>query len=385
MRRPRSRGSRALAREIRFVDGRASNPANMTKDNLQADLGDPQYAESVQIVSGAIGRSREFMDFAMPKHVAPPLLCRYEPGMKYGGPRRLGADPARQCAASLRSLVHGLRQRPVDLRGRRAVDRDRQPGHSDQGCRRRGDRLPVDDAARGRPGAIRASASSRSRSSRATSPTSTSVRRSTSSTRSPHSKGLTMKWESRVRLDVVRQNLIRMWSTTRTGQPTRRSSDVGDRGIRSREALEPRETLADLFAMVAARFAQDLRPHLRRVRVFGRLRIAREHGTAFDRRQVTRVGGRVRNDRECVPCCRGRSRGRRRSRSAMTRLGKPRDRFAAAPRLREPAHARSARRSTSHAAVPRGCVSHDCRRRMRSGPCPRRSIGEFCPASSVAR
>ena len=27
-------------------------------------------------------------------------------------------------------------------------------------------------------------------------------------------EGLTMKWESRVRLDVVRQNLMRMWSTT---------------------------------------------------------------------------------------------------------------------------------------------------------------------------
>jgi PKHD-type hydroxylase len=27
-------------------------------------------------------------------------------------------------------------------------------------------------------------------------------------------EGLTMKWENRVRLDVVRQNLIRMWSAT---------------------------------------------------------------------------------------------------------------------------------------------------------------------------
>jgi PKHD-type hydroxylase len=27
-------------------------------------------------------------------------------------------------------------------------------------------------------------------------------------------EGMTMKWESRVRLDVVRQNLLRMWSTT---------------------------------------------------------------------------------------------------------------------------------------------------------------------------
>jgi predicted 2-oxoglutarate/Fe(II)-dependent dioxygenase YbiX len=29
-----------LSRELRFVDGRISNPANQTKDNLQADPSD---------------------------------------------------------------------------------------------------------------------------------------------------------------------------------------------------------------------------------------------------------------------------------------------------------------------------------------------------------
>src|SRR6266508_5741025 len=53
-----------LSRELRFVDGRVSNPANQTKDNLQVDQTDPKYAESVQIVSGAFARSREFIDFA---------------------------------------------------------------------------------------------------------------------------------------------------------------------------------------------------------------------------------------------------------------------------------------------------------------------------------
>ena len=75
---------RARADELHFVDGRVSNPANLTKQNLQADAGDPKYAESVQIVTAALSRSREFADFAMPRRVAPPLLCRYEPGMKYG-------------------------------------------------------------------------------------------------------------------------------------------------------------------------------------------------------------------------------------------------------------------------------------------------------------
>jgi PKHD-type hydroxylase len=74
----------ALSRELRFVDGKVSNPANESKQNLQADTGDPKYVESSQLVASAFARSREFMSFAMPKRVAPPLLARYEPGMKYG-------------------------------------------------------------------------------------------------------------------------------------------------------------------------------------------------------------------------------------------------------------------------------------------------------------
>jgi PKHD-type hydroxylase len=74
----------SLSRELRFIDGKASNPANVTKDNLQADHADPRYQESTQIVSAAFARSREFRDFAFPKRIAPPLLSRYEPGMKYG-------------------------------------------------------------------------------------------------------------------------------------------------------------------------------------------------------------------------------------------------------------------------------------------------------------
>ena len=74
----------ALAGELKFVAGRVSNPANTNKQNLQADTSDPKYLESVQIVGNAMARSREFGSFAIPKRVAPPLLCRYEPGMKYG-------------------------------------------------------------------------------------------------------------------------------------------------------------------------------------------------------------------------------------------------------------------------------------------------------------
>src|SRR4051794_29942138 len=73
-----------LSREVRFVDGRVSNPANQTKQNLQVDPADAKTAETTQIVQAALVRSREFMDFSMPKRVAAPLLCRYAPGMQYG-------------------------------------------------------------------------------------------------------------------------------------------------------------------------------------------------------------------------------------------------------------------------------------------------------------
>lgn len=73
-----------LSRTLKFVEGRISNPANETKDNLQVDHSDPRYAETSQIVLNALMRSREFRDIALPLRVAPPLMARYEPGMKYG-------------------------------------------------------------------------------------------------------------------------------------------------------------------------------------------------------------------------------------------------------------------------------------------------------------
>jgi PKHD-type hydroxylase len=74
----------ALSQEMKFVDGRASNTGFDLKHNLQADPRDNAYAESTKIVSDAFARSREFRDFAFPRRIAAPLLARYEPGMKYG-------------------------------------------------------------------------------------------------------------------------------------------------------------------------------------------------------------------------------------------------------------------------------------------------------------
>ncbi len=200
-----------LSREIRFVDGRQSNPANLTKDNLQADHGDPRYAESSQIVAQAFARSREFRDFAFPKRIAPPLLCRYEPGMKYGA----HADAATMTVAGgvIRSdisctvfigepgsyeggeLVTHLGTRPVVFKG--------QPGEAIV--------YPSTMLHEVRP--VRAGQRL------------VSITFIESLVADEHKRtqlyelnevaaleGLKMDWQSRIRLDVVRQNLLRMWS-----------------------------------------------------------------------------------------------------------------------------------------------------------------------------
>ncbi len=203
----------ALSREMRFVDGRASNPANQSKNNLQADNADPRYVESVQLVSAALGRSREFVDFAMPKHVAPPLLCRYAPGMKYGahadaallplGAARLRSDlsctvfindPATYDGGEL-SIEIGNLAIPFKGAAGEAIVYPSTTLHEVVPVRS-GERLVsitfiesyiADEHQRTQVYELNEIAAL---------------------------EGLSMKWESRVRLDVVRQNLIRMWSTT---------------------------------------------------------------------------------------------------------------------------------------------------------------------------
>jgi PKHD-type hydroxylase len=203
----------ALSREMHFVDGRASNPANQSKNNLQADNADPRYVESVQLVNAALVRSREFVDFAMPKHVAPPLLCRYAPGMKYGahadaallplGASRLRSDlsctvfindPATYEGGEL-SIEIGNLAIPFKGAAGEAIVYPSTTLHEVVPVRS-GERLVsitfiesyiADEHQRTQVYELNEIAAL---------------------------EGLSMKWESRVRLDVVRQNLIRMWSTT---------------------------------------------------------------------------------------------------------------------------------------------------------------------------
>ena len=78
-----------IADQAKFVDGKISNPHSKVKNNLQ--LHDVEgYKKSSQILHDALMANREFVDFAFPEKIAPPLITRYKPGMNYG----LHADSA---------------------------------------------------------------------------------------------------------------------------------------------------------------------------------------------------------------------------------------------------------------------------------------------------
>lgn len=74
---------RRIAAATPFVDGRITNPHNKAKHNEQ--LHDQNaYQQSSQLLHAAMVRTPEFMEFAFPVAMAPPLITRYKPGMKYG-------------------------------------------------------------------------------------------------------------------------------------------------------------------------------------------------------------------------------------------------------------------------------------------------------------
>jgi PKHD-type hydroxylase len=75
---------RTWARGCRFVDGRATSPHAVNKNNLQIDHADPVYGESSKLMGQALARNEAFCNFAYPRVVAPPMLARYTPGMNYG-------------------------------------------------------------------------------------------------------------------------------------------------------------------------------------------------------------------------------------------------------------------------------------------------------------
>ena len=72
-----------IAASAPFIDGRITNPHNKTKQNEQ--LHDATaYQKSATLLTQAFQRSEEFREFAFPAVIAPPLITRYQPGMRYG-------------------------------------------------------------------------------------------------------------------------------------------------------------------------------------------------------------------------------------------------------------------------------------------------------------
>jgi len=74
---------RRIAAAATFADGKITNPHNKAKNNEQLHEPDA-YQRSSQLLLAAFGRNREFLDFAFPVKIAPPLITRYRPGMHYG-------------------------------------------------------------------------------------------------------------------------------------------------------------------------------------------------------------------------------------------------------------------------------------------------------------
>ena len=94
-----------IGSEANFEDGRLSNPHNKTKNNQQIDHDVPGYQESSQIIMNALLRNEDFRNFAMPKHIAPPMLCKYDAGMYYGSPFDAAYFPLERQKMLLRSDI----------------------------------------------------------------------------------------------------------------------------------------------------------------------------------------------------------------------------------------------------------------------------------------
>jgi len=74
---------RQIAAAAPFIEGKITNPHNLAKQNEQLHDADA-YQRSSQLLLQAFYRSEEFIEFAFPDKIAPPMITRYRPGMKYG-------------------------------------------------------------------------------------------------------------------------------------------------------------------------------------------------------------------------------------------------------------------------------------------------------------
>lgn len=75
---------RELLPQVRFGDGRITNPHSTVKQNLQAPQDDPANGRVALIAREALMRYAELRTFAQPRTMARATVVRYEPGMNYG-------------------------------------------------------------------------------------------------------------------------------------------------------------------------------------------------------------------------------------------------------------------------------------------------------------
>jgi len=200
-----------IAARLNFVDGRVSNPNNQTKNNLQAHEADPLYGESSRLLADAFLRSAPFQDFAFPRSLVPPLLARYDAGMAYGAHAdgaflQLGRDRLRSDLAATvwlsppdsydgGELVVRLGTRPVAIKGE-AGSVVIYPSTQLHEVRpvTRGTRLVAVTFIESRvPDEFRRN-------------------QLYELGRIAEAEGPRMEWDHRVRLDVVRNNLLRLWA-----------------------------------------------------------------------------------------------------------------------------------------------------------------------------
>jgi len=72
-----------IAASANFGDGRISNPHSQVKQNLQLH-DETAFQRSSQLVMQALMAHEDFRNFAFPVAITPPLMTRYTKGMRYG-------------------------------------------------------------------------------------------------------------------------------------------------------------------------------------------------------------------------------------------------------------------------------------------------------------
>ena len=202
-----------IGAEASFLNGRLSNPHNKTKNNEQIDQAAPGYQESSQLIVNALLRDEGFRDFAMPNRIAPPLLCKYEMGMAYGAHSDVALLPLKKLQTILRSDL----SLTVFLNDPATYDGGELVLHLESR------KVPIKLAAGGLvvyPSTMLHEVAEVTRGQRLVAIS--FVESQIIDERQRHMiytlgevsalEGLTMKPENRMRLDLVRHNLTRMWS-----------------------------------------------------------------------------------------------------------------------------------------------------------------------------